>query len=166
MGKTPRPKLPITRKATHYRVHYLSLERHITQVYRLRGVSILNMTGATHGLCPEYLIGGSVPPESRAAIVQIRKGGFCHDLSLVLAALCEDGDLPVGRCVIDTTRPESPLRAYKRLLQRTLDPLHPDCIALKERHRGDKHFRKQARIIDRSLVEWLKRQSEEPHRGL
>jgi len=166
MERAPRQKLPITQKATHYRVHYLALERHLALVYRLRGFSVLRATGAGPGLYPEYLVREAVPVDSQQEAAQIRRGCHSHDLGLILTMLCADGYIPAGACVIDTERPRSPLDAYKLLLQHTLDPLHPDCVALKERHRKNQFFNKQARIVDRSLMEWLKKQNEEPHRGL
>lgn len=166
MTKTPRPKLPVTQKATHYRVHYLTLERHIAQVYHLQGFNVLHASKATTGLYPEYLIEAGVPANYQSEAKRIRRGGSSSNLALILAMLHDDGDLPTGRCIIDTTPPQPPLEAYKQLLQNTLDPLHPACIALKERHRDDKNFRKQARVIDSSLLNWLKNQSKEPPQEL
>lgn len=161
MAKSPRQKLPIERRDTHFRVHYLALERHIASVYRLRGFSVLRATGATHGLYPEYHINSGVPETARPAADRIRCGGRSQDLALILAMLFDDGALPAGHCVIDTAPPEEPIKTYKRVLQATLDPLHPDCIALKDRHRGNKTFRRQARTVDRSLLEWLKKNAEQ-----
>jgi hypothetical protein len=121
------------------------------------------VAGATHGVYPEYQIGAKIPPHLKAAADRIRAGGRCRDLGLALTVLCADRHIPAGQYIIDTRREEDPVEAYKRLLQQTRDPLHPDCVRFKTEHRKAPRFRKRAGIIDRSLVEWLKQEpSEEP----
>jgi hypothetical protein len=154
----PRQKLKITFIPPFYRVHYLALEGFLACVYRLTNYSVLRAAGATHGLYPEYLVQGVVPRSLRAQAGRIRAGSPCGDLGLILTVLCADGHIPAGQYIIDTRRKPGPLEVYKTLLQETLDPLAPECVQFKERHRKDAHFRKKARVIDQSLIEWLKRE--------
>lgn len=163
----PQKSLPIAYIPPFHRVHYRALETYLARVYRLNSFNVLKAAGAVHGLYPEYLIQETVPPSLRALAIHIRTGtrtgARCNDLGLILTVLCADGHIPAGRYVIDTQREPGPLETYKTLLQRTLDPLDPECVRFKEKHRGNSRFRKKTRIIDRSLVEWLKQQrSEEP----
>lgn len=157
MKKSPRPKLPVIARPPFFRVHYLALERHLSHVYKLHNFRVLEAAGAGHGLCPEYLIRGEIPAEWRSLTNRIRTGAPSTDLWLILTMLCADGDIPSGWYVIDTKRLRTPLSVYKETLQRTLDPLHHECVQLKEQHRNNAHFRKAARIIDRSLLDWLKK---------
>lgn len=159
----PRKSLPIAYIPPFHRVHYRALEAYLARVYRLAGFNVLKAAGAVHGLYPEYLVQGIVPPSLRTQARRIRAGGRCSDLSLILTVLCADGHIPAGQYVIDTQHEPGPLEVYKTLLQRTLDPLDPECVRFKEKHRNSSGFRKRAQVIDRSLVEWLKQQqSEEP----
>ena len=157
----PRKSLPIAYIPPFHRVHYRALEAYLARVYRLTGFNILKAAGATHGLYPEYLVQGVIPRDLQAQAGRIRTGAHYSNLSLILTVLCADGHIPAGRYVIDTQREPEPLEVYKTLLQRTLDPLDPKCVRFKEKYRGNSHFRKKARIIDRSLVEWLKQQQSE-----
>lgn len=157
----PQKSLPIAYIPPFHRVHYRALEAYLARVYRLVGFNVLKAAGAVHGLYPEYLVQGIIPWNLRAQAGRIRTGVHCSDLGLILTMLCADGHIPAGQYVIDTQREPGPLEAYKTLLQRTLDPLDPECVHFKEKHRGNSHFRKRARIIDRSLVEWLKQQQSE-----
>lgn len=157
----PRKSLPIAYIPPFHRVHYRALEAYLARVYRLAGFNVLKAAGAVHGLYPEYLIQGVIPQNLQAQADQIRTGAHCSDLGLILTVLCADGHIPAGQYVIDTQREPGPLEVYKTLLQRTLDPLDPECMRFKEKHRRNSHFRKRARTIDRSLVEWLKRQQPE-----
>lgn len=153
-----RQKLKIAYIPPFHRVHYRALEEFLARVYRLTGFSVLKAAGAVHGLYPEYLVQGVIPLSLRGRAGRIRTGARCDDLGLILTVLCADGHIPAGQYVIDTQREPEPLEVYKTLLQRTLDPLDPECVRFKERHRSNSHFRKRARVIDRSLVEWLKQQ--------
>jgi len=157
----PQKSLPIAYIPPFHRVHYRALEAYLAQVYRLAGFNVLKAAGAVHGLYPEYLVQGVIPRDLQAQAGRIRTGARCSDLGLILTVLCADGHIPAGQYVIDTQREPGPLEAYKTLLQRTLDPLDPECVHFKEKHRGNSHFRKRTRIIDRSLVEWLKQQQSE-----
>jgi len=157
------PKLEIVDIPPFRGVHYRALEVYLAKVYHLTRFNALKAAGASHGVYPEYHIGAEIPSHLQAAANQIQTGKHGCDLGLVLTVLCADHHIPAGRYVIDTHREEDPTEAYKRLLQRTLDPIHPDCVRFKEKHRNTPRFRKKAGIIDRSLVEWLKKEpSEEP----
>lgn len=157
------PKLEIVDTPPFKRVHYRALEVYLTRVYRLTRFDALKAAGTTHGVYPEYRISAKIPPHLQEAANRIRTGRRCHDLSLALTVLCADRHIPAGQYIIDTRQEEDPIEVYKRLLQRTLDPIHPDCVRFKETHRSTRRFRKRAAIIDRSLIAWLKQEpSEEP----
>lgn len=155
------PKLEIVDDPPFRRVHYRALEVYLAKVYRLTRFNVLKTAGVSHGIYPEYHIGTEIPPHLQAAADQIRTGAHCHNLGLVLTVLCADHYIPADQYIIDTRRKEDPIKAYKRLLQQTLNPIHPDCVRFKEKHRSIPRFRKRARIIDRSLVEWLKKEPPE-----
>ena len=161
MQKTPRQKLKIINTPPHYRVHHLALEAYLAQAYHLTNFSVLKATGATHGDHLEYLVHKKIPTTLLVTANQIREGGH-GDLALILTVLCADGHIPAGKYIINTHREIEPLEIYKKLLQTHLDPMHKECITFKAEHREDTHFRKMARVIDRSLTAWLKtEQSEE-----
>lgn len=162
MRKTPRPKLQLISASPHYRVYYQTLEAYLTQVYRLTNYSILKTTGVTHGIHLEYRVQKKVPTALQMDADRIRAGRR-GDLALILTVLCADGYIPPGKYIIDTHREIEPLEVYKKLLQVYLDPMHKECIAFKAKHRVDAHFRKMARIVDRSLTEWLKIERSEEH---
>lgn len=153
------PKLQITHTPPFHRIYYRDLETYLAQVYRVNGFNVLKAAGVTHNIYPEYLIQGVIPKQLRQEAARIRVGAK-SSLILTLETLCVDGHIPPGHYIIDTYRETPPLDIYKRLLQRHLDPMHPECIHFKERHLGNSHFRKLARVIDLSLVEWLKKQPE------
>lgn len=156
-----RPTLEIVYTPPFQRVYYRALEAYLSSVYHLRRFNILRATGASHGVCPEYHIGEVIPPHLQADAARIRTGARCRDLGLALTVLCADKCIPAGRYIIDTHQEQDPIEVYKSLLQRTLDPIHLDCVRFKERHRSVRGFRKKVRVIDRSLIEWLKREQPE-----
>lgn len=153
-----RPKLKIVNTPPFQRVHYRALEVYLAKVYRLTRFDALKAAGATHGIYPEYRIDAEIPPHLQEAANRIRTGRRCRDLGLALTVLCADRHISAGQYIIDTRREADPIKVYKHLLQRTLDPIHPDCVRFKELHRDARRFRKKAAIIDRSLVAWLKQE--------
>lgn len=156
-------KLEITYTPPFHRVYYLTLEAYLIQVYRFTKFSVLKAAGVSHGIYPEYRIEAVIPPRLQAKAKQIRAGARCRDLGLALTVLCADRHIPAGLYVIDTKCRPDPIEAYKRLLQQTHDPIHPECVRFKKKHRSDPRFREKAGVIDRSLIEWLKQEpSEEP----
>jgi hypothetical protein len=165
--QTPRQKpnprqnqpLPITNIPPFYRVRRHDLEVFLTRIYRLAGFDILKAAGAVPGVNPEYLVQGMIPETFQTDAARIR-AGRPGKLALILEVLCVDGHIPPGHYIINTHRDPPPLEVYKRILRQHLDPMHPECIRFKERHRANSHFRKLARVIDRSLIEWLEKQPE------
>ena len=156
-------KLKITRTPPFRRVHYQTLETYLIQVYRFTKFSVLKAAGISHGVYPEYRIEAEIPPHLQAKAKRIRAGTHCGNLGLALTVLCADGHIPAGLYVIDTRRKPDPIEAYKHLLQQTHDPIHPECVRFKEKHRNVPRFREGVGVIDRALVEWLKKEpSREP----
>lgn len=154
-------RLEIVYTSNSKRVHYRDLEDFLARVYHFRRFNALRAAGATHGLCPEYLIERVLPAGLLDRAAQIRTGRPA-DMCLVLTTLCVDGHIPPGKYVLDTKKRPAPLEVYQSLLRQHLDPLHPECIHFKNRHRRDPRFRKLSRVVDRSLTEWLKEQPEGP----
>lgn len=154
-----RSALPIIHAPPFSRIGYRDLEAYLTRVYHLAGFHVLKAAGTAPGINPEYLVRGVIPEHLQPEAARIR-AGYRGDLALILETLCVDSYIPPGHYIIDTRREPPPLEVYKRLLRRHLDPLHPECIRFKEQHRANAYFRKLARVIDRSLMEWLKKQPE------
>jgi len=154
-------RLKIVYTTNSKRVHYRNLKNFLSWVYHLRDFNVLRAAGATHGLYPEYLIKRALPASLLDHAARVRAGRPA-DLSLILTTLCVDGHVPPGRYVLDTTKRPAPIEVYKSLLRRHLDPLHPECIRFKNRHRSNPRFRKMSRVVDRSFIEWLKEHPEEP----
>jgi len=155
------PKLEIVDIPPFRRVHYRALEVYLAKVYNLTRFNVLKTAGASHGMGLEYHISTEIPSHLQVEADEIRTGRRGRNLGLVLTVLCADHHIPAGQYVINTHREEDPIEAYKRLLQQTLDPIHRDCVRFKEKHRSTPRFRKKARVIDRSLIEWLKKKPSE-----
>jgi len=158
----PRQKLKIVFTPPICRVHYQDLEAYLTQIYHFGSFNILKAAGVVNEIFPEYRIRGVIPPHLQDKAKRIRAGHAGRDLNLILAVLCSDGHIPAGHYVLDTHKRPKPIKIYEILLRRTLNPRHPECVRFRERHRGDRHFCKKVRIIDRSLVGWLGEEPEEP----
>lgn len=155
--KGPKPQLPMM-VSKEFRVHYLDLQAYLAKVLRTRDYNLLQATGITHGLFPEYLVTGLMPPASNIGqqADNIRRGRRTRDLGLVLNVLCLDGFIPRGKYVIDTTVVPEPIAVYTSLMDEHLDPNHPECVAFKKRQRNPE-FQRRARILDKLTVEHLAR---------
>lgn len=146
-----RPILPMTVTKT-YRVHYEDLQDYLLKVYRFE-FDVMGTLGITHGMFPEFHVSQQLPPawNARQQADNIRRGRRCRNLALVLAVLCIDGFIPVGRYVLDTTERQSPMDQYRKILQVTEDPMHRDCLAFKAKHLKNKQFRQYADLVDRAV---------------
>jgi len=133
------------------RVHHQDLEAFLAQVYGTVGYDVLRATGVSRGMIPEFIVTGTLPPATNIEqqADAIRRGRRTQNLHLVLNVLCQDGFIPAGKYVIDTTKRESPIVVYTRLLNTTHDPNHPRCLAFKRKHQGNTQFMKRAAILDR-----------------
>lgn len=155
--KGPKPQLRM-RVSKEFRVHYLDLQDYLTKVLRMRNYDFLQATGVTHGLFPEYLVTGLMPPAYNVGqqVDNIRRGRRTRDLGLVLNVLCLDGFIPKGKYVIDTTKIPEPMTVYTSLMNEHLDPNHPECVAFKKKHRSPE-FRRRAKILDKLTWEHMAR---------
>ena len=159
--KGPKPKLPML-VDFHCRVHFRALEAYLAKVYRMQDYDVRLATGVRGDMVPEFLVTGELPPAANMGqqADNIRRGRRTRDLGLILNVLCVDGFIPVGMYAIDTIEDQTPIHTYAELLNRNYDPLHPTCIALREKHRHDKDFMKRAKELERLVLE-AKRQVEE-----
>jgi hypothetical protein len=158
----PKPTLPMVQLPI-FRVRYYDLEAYLARVYGMDGFDFLLATAAVAGLCPEYIVQNALPPAQDALerANRIRAGQWTKNVNLILNVLCIDGFIPAGHYIIDTHKQPDPIDAYKALLHRTLDPLHPDCIQFKSRHRNNRNFRQLAARLDQSLNKMLKEETRE-----
>lgn len=153
--KGPKPQLPMM-VSKEFRVHYLDLQAYLAKVLRMDDYDLLRATGITHGLFPEYLVTGLMPPASNIGqqTDNIRRGRRTRDLGLVLNVLCLDGFIPRGKYVIDTTVVPVPIIVYTSLMNRHLNPNHPECVAFKKKHRSQE-FQRRAKILDKLTLEHM-----------
>ncbi len=153
----PKPKLPM-RQLPIYRVHYQDLEAFLERVYRMREFKFLMATGGVNGLTYEYDVKPELPPawNTGRRADQIRLGNITRDVPLILAVLCVDGFIPPGRYIIDTRLQTVPIDAYRQLIQKTGDILHPDCIRFRQAHANDPTFTRQANLVDQAVITWQK----------
>ena len=158
--KGPKPQLPMT-VTFQCRVHYLDLQAYLARVYRMRDYDILRATGITHGLYPEYIVTGIMPPATNIGqqTDNIRRGRRSQNLGLILNVLCVDGFIPKGKYVIDTTAQADPFAVYTALINEHQDPNHRKCVAFKRRHRAPE-LQRRMKVLDKLVVEY-KQQLEE-----
>lgn len=157
--KGPKPPLPmvVTRVC---RVHYRDLQDYLAKVYRMRDYDILKTLGLTNGICPEFLVDGTLPPAGniQQQIDGIRQGRRTRNLSLILAVLYLDGFIPEGKYIIDTAAVANPLIKYRELLSLHEDPNHQVCVAYRKQHR-DREFQRRAAMLDKFAQQTLQERS-------
>jgi hypothetical protein len=152
-----RPSLEMIRIPV-FRVHYQALERFITAVYRSCEVDFLDAAGAVPGMIPEFDVTGKLPEgrDWEKRIDWIKSGGrISRYASLVLELLVFEKYIPAGKYIIDTKAAPDPTEVYKQLITTHLDPLHPQCLAFKDRHANDVTFTKRAALVDAAVMESL-----------
>jgi hypothetical protein len=157
---TPKPKLP----AIHlpiYRVHYTALEEYLVKVYQMREYDFLVAAGCVPGTVPQYEVRGELPPawDGAAQANRIRAGQRTRNVALILNVLCIDGFIPAGTYIIDTKPRPAPIELYRRLLYKTRDPHHAECVQFRQTHR-EPEFQEQASLLDKAVLEWQKSQTE------
>jgi hypothetical protein len=142
-------------QVTHfYRVHYQDLEAYLARVYRMQGYDFRLATGATPGMCPEYIVLGELPPaaNARQQADNIRRGRRTRNLGLILNVLCIDGFIPEGKYVIDNHDRVPPITVYTQLVRRIGDPADRRCVEFRQKNKTDKHFLERAATVDRLVV--------------
>ncbi len=156
--KGPKPKLPMMVSYV-CRVHFRALEAYLMTVYRMRDYDVCMASGAKGSMVPEFVVDGKLPPAPniRQQVDNIRRGRRTRNLGLILNVLCMDEFIPAGKYVIDTREEPNLIIRYTQLLNDTHDPLAPECLAMKERHKHDREFMKRAKLLD-GLRNGLKRQ--------
>ena len=164
--KGPKPKLPMAISLV-CRVHFRELEAYLAKVYKMRDYDVRLATGGKGGMIPEYTVDGTVPPAANMGqqVDNIRRGRRTRDLGLILNVLCMDSFIPIGMYVIDTTEDLEPINRYAVLLSTHHNPLDPSCIALKEKHRHDKDFMRQAKALESLVLEAKRKLAEETADG-
>lgn len=154
----PKPTLPMI-KVPVYRIHYEDLQEYLLKVFRME-IDVLAALRIPNGMFPEIIVTGRMPPawNARQQADNIRRGRPCRNLGLILDVLCLDGFIPAGKYILDTHARQKPIDRYRETLQRVGDPLHQDCLALKEKYHGDRQFRQQAQLMDKAVLAY-RRQS-------
>jgi len=144
------------------RVHFRELEAYLAKVLKMQDYDVRLATGGKGGMIPEFTVDGTVPPAANMGqqVDNIRRGRRTRDLGLILNVLCMDGFIPIGMYVIDTNEDLEPINTYAALLNVHHNPLHPACIALKEKHKHDKDFMRRAKALETLVLE-AKRQAKE-----
>lgn len=151
----PKPVLEMER-VPHFRVFYGTLERYIETVFRLKDFDFFIATGCKPGECPEYVVDGKLPSVTWVQRAnELRTGKRTRSIPLILAVLAADKYIPTGLYVINTHMPPDPVGVYTLILEQTRNPLHPDAIAYKEKHRGNETFMTRAAILEQTLLERL-----------
>jgi len=144
-----KPTLPMV-KLSVYRVKQRHLEAYLAKVYRMDDFDFVLATGATPGMCPEYLVSPTLPPaiSAQQEADRIRRGKRTRNVALILNVLCLDGYIPAGQYTIDTHPAPPPGQVYRALLIETGDPAHPRCVAFKHEHRHNRAFTRLATEMD------------------
>ena len=79
----PKPTLPMVQLPV-YRVKQRHLEAYLAKVYRMDGFDFVLATGATPGMCPEYLVSPALPPaiSAQQEADRIRQGRRTRNVGL------------------------------------------------------------------------------------
>jgi hypothetical protein len=138
-----------------YRVKQRHLEAYLAKVYRMDDFDFSVASGATPGMCPEYLVSPALPPalSARQEADRIRQGRRNRNVPLILNVLCLDGYIPAGQYIIDTHPEPPPGQVYRALLIETGDPNHPRCVAFRREHRHERAFTHLAAQMDKTVLE-------------
>ncbi len=149
----PKPSLPM-KVLSVFRVNHRDLEIYLRLVYKMEDYSVINATGSQGGLTPEYLVDGSLPPAAniRQLVDNIQRGRRTRNLGLILNLLCQDGFIPPGKYVIDTTKVQTPIERYTEILNSTQDCFDRRCIAIKDENLGNIEFINQVKILEGKLL--------------
>jgi hypothetical protein len=156
MPDNPKPKLKLTTLAV-FRVHHLDLESYIQTVFGFE-FDFQIATGAGVGICPEYLVTGSLSTsEWQRRAQELRNGRRTRDVVLILNTLAHDGYIPKGRYTVNTKPLPPPITVYTELLQRTRDPQSAECVQMKADFAADPVFTERAATLDKV---WYARKAE------
>lgn len=156
MPNNPKPTLALQHLPV-FRVHYLELEDYIKVVFGIE-FSVLDIKNVALGMLIDYRVTGTYPMAAERQVTDLREGRRCNDLPLILNVLAHDEYIPKGLYSISTKAVPRPIDVYRALLQQSANVLDPRCVALRDKHRGDKEFSAQAAILEKALQEALKGQ--------
>lgn len=151
-GKNPgkKPGLPLIRAAV-FRVHYQHLEEFVEAIYGFP-LDFRSAAGVGGAVIPEYNVTGDLPTDEwRRHAAGVRAGRPTKNVQVILATLAADGHIPAGSYSVSIQEPPNPVWDYRRLLEITGDPLAPECIEFKNKHRANQRFTRHARSIDRAI---------------
>jgi hypothetical protein len=157
----PKPKLP-SRQLVQYAVHYSDLEDYLYQVYRMH-FNFHQAIGLKKGTLLYEVVAKPELPDGwgmERVADQIRLGRYTRSVQYIMNVLCIDGFIPAGIYVIDTRVRPSAIAEYRSLIYTTENPLDPQCIAFKDKHRSNRDFIEAAKRLDKSVLEWLKNNQE------
>jgi hypothetical protein len=133
-----------------FRVHYVDLENYVCSMFRWDEFDFLSITGAIHGMTPEYIVNKELAPapDYHRQMMRLRCGHKTRNLQLIFTVLCYDGYIPAGKYIIDTTPLKAPLDVYKTILQKTGSPDSAECVAFRLTHKHDRHFTQAVATLD------------------
>lgn len=149
----PKPVLEM-RQVPVYVVHYQALEKYIDKVYGIREFDFYIATGAQEGISVEYQVDGEIPETDGwlRQVGDVRLGRRTKNVLLLLKLMVHDKFIPAGKYIIDTRKPVDPIVYYGELLKKTRSPIHPDCLALKERIKDRPAVLEKLAQMDKTLI--------------
>jgi len=155
MPTNPKPVLEAF-QCPIFRVHHTKLAAYIQQVFGFEFDFLIAM-GVTEGQCVELAVDGKIPdgPWTQKA-ADLRIGRRSKSVQLILGVLAHDGYIQAGKYIISTHPLPDPTQIYTHLLERTANPDDVECVAFRQKHRGDKVFSERAAILDERVREFLK----------
>ncbi len=153
----PKPTLAMIQLPI-YRVRADDLEDYLYEIYHIDDFDFLAAMGVVPGECPEFNVQPCLPPAitSTRRADAIRSGQRSREVGLILNVLCQDGYIPAGKYLVDTTPRPRLIDVYTSMMKAKLDVLGPECVAFKKAHRSDKLFQSQAEVVDQVVIDCLR----------
>lgn len=144
------------RQLPFYRVHYLALQAYVEQVFGFE-FDYLFASGVVENTAVDYDVHGTLPSDAwEKKARDLRECKRTKDTNLILNVLAHDGYIQPGRYTVSTHKLPDPTQLYRTALQHTGSPLSAQCMAIKERFKGDKVFMERASILDKAIAEATK----------
>jgi len=155
MPTDPKPVLEMVRLPV-FRVHYLALNAFVEKVFGFE-FDFMEVAGVTPNCGVDYrvqAVSGGFGWDRRAS--DLRRGKRSKDMGLIFDVLALDGYIPAGMYTVSTKLLPEPTAIYTAMLQGGRRPLDPECVAFKEKHKGDKVFTERAKVLDQAVLDFLR----------
>lgn len=135
------------RQLPFYRVHYLTLNAYVQSVFGFE-FDFLFAAGVTENTLVDFEVSGLMLSDAwERKANDLRQCKRTKDTALILNVLAHDGYIQPGRYTISTRTLPDPTDVYRSLLQKTGNPLSPECMAFREKHKDNKVFMERATIL-------------------